>query len=179
MPIQLPRWLGADVPPGISAFVNNFAGTLERIFNGGAQLGANAAPNGPAGGDLAGYYPKPALLRTKSATSVSSATGTTLSAAALSGGIILRSGPNSAFTDTTDTAAHLLAQFASAAQAIGASADCLVINEASSTMAIAAGGGVSLAGNTSGGNFIVAAATTRLFRFIVTAIGTPAVTLYG
>jgi len=61
MPIQLPRWTGADVPPGIAAFVNNFAGTLERIFNGGAQLGANAAPNGPAGGALAGYFPKPSL----------------------------------------------------------------------------------------------------------------------
>lgn len=179
MPIQLPRLSGQGVPVPVIAWVNSFAGTLERILTAGAQLGANAAPNGPAGGDLAGYYPKPALLRTKTATAVTSTSGTTLAAAALYGGVILRSGPSSAFADTTDTAAHLLAQFAAAAQTVGASADCLVINTTASTMTIAAGTGVTLSGNLSGGNFMIAAATARFFRFIVTATETPAVTVYG
>ena len=42
-------------------------------------------------------------------TSVTATTGTTLTAAAISSGIIQRTGPTAAFTDTTDTAANIIA----------------------------------------------------------------------
>jgi hypothetical protein len=60
---QLPRWSGADTPPGIASWVNRFAGFLERLLAGGQQYGVNATPAGPAGGDLGGQYPQPTVTR--------------------------------------------------------------------------------------------------------------------
>jgi hypothetical protein len=179
MPIQLPRWSGADTPPGIRAWVDRFAGALERALTGGAQLGVNAAPNGPAGGSLAGTYPAPSQLSLRVATVVTAGTGTTLSAAALAGGVVQRSGPASAFTDMTDTAAHILTALAAPQRVVGQSFETMVVNASAAVMTLAAGSGVSLAGNTSAGGFTLAAGTTRIFRAIVTATATPTITIYG
>lgn len=179
MPISLPRWSGPDSPPGIRAWVDRFAGALERTFTGGAQLGANAAPNGPAAGALAGTYPAPSLLTLKTATAVTATSGTTLSATALAGGVILRSGPGSGFIDATDTAANILAALAAAQRIVGQSFEIMVANTTASTMSILAGSGVALAGNVSGSDFTIAAGATRILRAIVTATATPAVAIYG
>jgi hypothetical protein len=179
MAIQLPRWRAALTLQGARDWSDQFAGWLERILAAGQQSGVNAAPAGPAGGGLAGQYPNPAVPVIKAAAAVTSATGTTLSAAALTGGVILRSGPSAGFSDTTDTAANLLTAISAGARLVGQSFDCLVINTSAQTMTVQPGSGVTLTGNTTGGNFTVGAASTRLFRAIFTAIGTPAMTLYA
>lgn len=51
-----------------------------------------------------------ALINTDSPTGVTATVGTTLTASAISSGLINRSGPTAAFTDTTDTAANLALQ---------------------------------------------------------------------
>ncbi len=105
--------------------------------------------------------------------------GTTLSAAALAGGVVQRSGPASAFTDTTDTAAHILMALAAPQRVVGQSFETMVVNASAAVMTLAAGSGVSLAGNTSAGGFTLAAGTTRILRAIVTATATPTITIYG
>jgi hypothetical protein len=179
MPLQLPRWSGPNLPAGLGAWVNSFAGTLERSLTAGAQLGINAAPNGPAGGGLAGQYPNPVVLATRSETSIAATSGTTVSAAAFTGGIILRSGPSTAFTDMTDTAANLVSALAAPARVAGQSFEVMIANMASAAMALAPGNGISFAGNLSGGNFAIGAGATRILRAVVTATGTAAVTFYG
>lgn len=81
-------------------------------------------------------YPNPAGITTN--------VGTTLLAAWLAGGAISRTGPGSAFTDTTDSAANIAS--ALAYMQGGASWYCQYINYSGQTATIAAGAGVTLAG---------------------------------
>lgn len=80
-------------------------------------------------------YPNPAAITTNA--------GTTLLAAWLAGGAISRTGPGSAFNDTTDTAANIAAALGSMQ---GASWYCQYINYSGQTATIVAGSGVTLAG---------------------------------
>lgn len=177
MPVELPRWTLPDIPPGIKRWVDTFAGTLERLLAIGAQRGVNAAPNGPAGGGLAGYYPNPVVLTPKTVTAVTSTSGTTLTAAALVGGVILRSGPGSAYTDATDTAANIAAALSSYLQVVGQSFEVMVANTSGAAMTLSPGAGVSFAGNTSSGNFAIGAGVTRILRAVV--ITGPAIEICG
>jgi hypothetical protein len=165
------------------------AGVLERILGAGQQYGVTAAPAGPIapGGMLAGAWPGPAVLSQGAIATVSAGSGTVLTAAqltgnaGLAGAAILRAGPGAAFTDTTDTAAALVAAFPAPAQLAGQAFRVLIINTTGVTMTLAPGAGVGFAGNLAGGNFTIAAGAQRtLFAQITNASpGSQAVTIAG
>lgn len=96
----------------------------------------------------------------------------TLSAANLVGGVIMRSGSTAAYTDTTDTATNIVAAIPNAQ--IGTSFRLRIVNSVAFIDTIAAGTGVTLSGTTA-----IAASTYRDYVGIITAVTTPAVTLYG
>lgn len=77
-------------------------------------------------------------------TVVSNTTGTTILAAALVGGQINRSGPTGAYTDTTDTAAHIVAALPSFL--VGAQFYVVFKNATTFSQTLAAGAGVTLPG---------------------------------
>ncbi len=107
---------------------------------------------------------------------VTSAVGTTLSAAVLTGSgtgqaVILRTGSASgSFNDVTDTAAAIVAALPGCG--INTYFRFRVINSTGHTQTVTAGSGVTIAGTAT-------TATTHDFVAIVTALGTPAVTVYG
>lgn len=108
---------------------------------------------------------------------VSSATGTTLTAAQLTGGgytqaIILRSGTSGDFNDTTDTGANIVAAIPGCA--VDTYFHLRMINSSGHTQTLLAGSGVTVTGTAT-----TATSTTHDFIGVVTAIGTPAVTIYG
>jgi hypothetical protein len=103
-------------------------------------------------------------------TPVTATVGTTLSAAAIVSSLITRTGPTAAFTDTTDTAANIIAAMNS--QVIGNSWTLRIINDTAFPETIAAGSGVTLSGQT-----VVPANSWAEFLMTYSAAG--AVTMYG
>jgi hypothetical protein len=85
----------------------------------------------------------PPNSKTNVNTAVTATTGTTLAATALLSGLITRSGPTAAFTDTTATAALIQAAWQAGA---GASFDFTIINTTDFNETLAGGTGVTLAG---------------------------------
>ena len=116
------------------------------------------------------------VSRNQSVSSVTAATGTTLSAAQMTGGMILRSGPTAAFTDTTDTAANLQAAYNADDTQIGSSFVMIVANATANVLTIAAGTGVILTGNTA-----IEPNNSRIYLGVFTNVtsGSQALTLTG
>lgn len=117
-------------------------------------------------------------------TTVTSGSGATLTAtnlvpvAAPGKTFLSRSGPSADFTDTTDTATNLLGALTGAG--VNAGLPILVMNNSSYVMSLAGGSGVTLSGATdSGPVFTIGPNSSRSFDLVVTATGTPAITLYG
>lgn len=96
----------------------------------------------------------------------------TLTATALTGGLITRTGPNAAFTDTTDTAALLLAAFGSD-QPVGNAQLVYIKNTTAFTETLAGGAGVTLSGQT-----IIPPNSVGLFLLTYSA-ATPVFTMRG
>lgn len=115
-----------------------------------------------AAGQLVGALPV--------ASAVTATAGTTLTAAQITSGLISRSGPTAAFTDTTDTATNIIAAINN--MAAGDGFDLSIQNTTAYALTLAAGTGVTLAGTTT-----VGATSTRRYR--VTMTGAGAVTLTG
>ena len=74
--------------------------------------------------------------------SVTAAEGTTLTAASMISGYIIRSGPTAAFTDSVDTAANIIASIPSVTEGYGF--DFTVVNVTEYEQTIAEGTGVTL-----------------------------------
>ena len=104
--------------------------------------------------------------------SVTATAGTTITAANFIGRLIARSGITANATDTTDTAANIVAAISNAQ--VGTILQINYQNNTAYTVTLAAGAGVTLSGNTA-----VYPNSTRIYWLLVTATGTPAVTLYG
>ncbi len=108
---------------------------------------------------------------------VANAAGVTLNATTLGGAIfdnltIVRSGA-AAVSDTTDTAAHIVAAIPN--PAVGQIIPITITNLNSDTLTLVAGTGITLAGTTT-----VATDSTRYYQGVITALGdTPAITLTG
>ncbi len=103
-------------------------------------------------------------------TAISTVGAGTLSAAALVGGIVTRTGSTAAFTDTTDTAANIIAALYS--QEISNSWIVDIINQTAFTETLAAGTGVTLSG-------ITVVKPLAWVRALVTYSAAGAVTIYG
>jgi hypothetical protein len=79
---------------------------------------------------------------------VSTATGTTLTAAQIVGGIINRTGTSAGFTDTTDTAVNLVAAIGIPSAQIGFSFNFTIINNTLYAQTLTGGTGVTVSGVT-------------------------------
>lgn len=96
----------------------------------------------------------------------------TLTAASIVAGVIMRSGPTAAYTDTTDTATAILALLDD--PVVGDAWDFTHVNGVAFACTLVGGVGVTLAGVTAN-----AASKVRKYRAAVTNVGTPAVTITG
>ncbi|MCA8323287.1 hypothetical protein [Burkholderia cepacia] len=105
--------------------------------------------------------------------------GATLTTAQVLGGVMYVGGTPGAFTNTTPTAAQLVAALASPSK--NKTVDLLWINATNGAMTLAPGAGVSMAGVTSGGNFVTQSGAQRVLRivFVNTAAGSEQVAIYG
>lgn len=110
----------------------------------------------------------PAGSSTQSNTAITTVGAGTLTAAALLSGLITRSGPTAAFTDTTDTAALIQAAWAAG---VGASFNFTLNNSTAFVETLAAGTGVTLSGNT-----IIPANSSGSFQMTWTAAGAITIT---
>ena len=135
------------------------------------NVGFILAPKGTAGIIADGNF---ATKRT--VTTNTTASNQTYTAAQIAGGIMLRDPNGSARTDTTDTAANILAQFLGAK--VGSSFMFFVRNnaDAAETITVAGGSGVTLSGTGT-----IAQNNTKLFVGVFTNVGsgTEAITFYS
>jgi len=105
--------------------------------------------------------------------SITNTTGTTLPASDMINGAIIRTGPTSAFSDTTDTAANIIASFGPSPP-VGSSYQFALINQTDYSDTLIAGAGVTIAGSG-----IIAPSNALTFRVTITdtTSGSQAVTL--
>lgn len=107
-------------------------------------------------------------------TALATAGAGTLTADMLLSGLIMRTGPTGAYTDTTATAAEIVAAMGEGVE-IGDSFEFTHVNGVAYACTLAGGTTVTLAGTTAN-----AASKVRRYRATVTAVGaSPAVTITG
>lgn len=110
------------------------------------------------------------LFPTLTSTTITGASGATITAADLVGGRITRSGPGGAVSDTFDTAANIIAAIPNAV--VGSRFRCLYDQTTVYAITLLAGTGITIRGITSVTNAVVEIIG------VVTNTGSPAVTLY-
>lgn len=114
------------------------------------------------------------LHNTQTLTTEATAAGVTYSVAQFCGGVINRSGPAGIFSDTTPTAAEIVAAIPGCE--VGSGFDVYIRNTTANVLTMLAGSGITLAGTTT-----VAATQTRLYKVRVTnaTSSSEAVTVQG
>lgn len=114
------------------------------------------------------------LLDFMSVATITTASAVTYSAAQLLGGMILRDPNGAGRSDVTPTATQILAEMENCA--IGTGFEFTIRNtaDAAETITVTAGTGVTLSGT-----MTIAQNNSKRFLAVVTAIGTPAVTVYS
>lgn len=105
--------------------------------------------------------------------------GGTLTTTQTLGGIAYIGGTPGAFTNTTPTAAQLVAALDSPSK--NKTVDLLLLNATNGTMTLQPGAGVTMVGLTSGGNFQINSGAQRMLKivFVNTAAGAEAIQIYG
>jgi len=162
---------GTSYAVAASQFVGpiNTAEAGTRIYAGNAYSAQNvvggtvAATTGVFSTILAG--PKPVA-------SISAVGNTVLLAGQMLSGNILRGGSTAAYTDTTDTAANIVASILNAVAGVGYG--LTIANNTAYQCTLAAGTGVTLAGNTA-----IAPSSSRKYVVTITNVASPAVTITG
>jgi hypothetical protein len=110
----------------------------------------------------------------KTRSNVTSATGTTFTAAQLLGGLIFRSGPAVAVNDTIDSAANIIAAITGAK--VGTTFEVDIVNTTTQRITLVTGVGITI--DADGIQFLQPKTMTRVLG-VVTNLGSPAVTIYG
>ncbi len=108
-------------------------------------------------------------------TAITTAGNGTLTAAALLGGVITRSGPSGGFTDTTDTAANLAAALGMGNTPGPVTRLVQYINASAQTATLAGGTGVTVTANTGAGLTVATGVSADLLVSINPAAGTATV----
>ena len=107
--------------------------------------------------------------------SVTTTTGTTISAAQILSGVVLRSGPTANFTDTTDTAANIIGSIGSPLNNTGMYVN--FVNLTSYQQTISGGSGVSIS-YASEQSAIIQPNNSVIFRMIINPGATDPITFY-
>lgn len=103
---------------------------------------------------------------------VTNSTGVTHLASSFVSGVISRSGPTAAYSDTTPTAGNIIGALNN--PVVGESYWLIIRNTVAVAQTMVAGNGVTLAGTTS-----IAASTVRLYMITITNVAVPAITITG
>jgi hypothetical protein len=151
----------------IGQFPNTFGGRVTVRNTPPLVLDAN-----PVAGQLTVWDAFPKSIAISTLNTVGAAT---LTAGALYGGAIIRGGAQvGAFSDTLDTAAHIIAQFIPV-PIVGSTAQCTIYNTTTQVQTLLAGTGITF----QTGTLTIAAASSRTLTMSIGNIGTPAVNIVG
>jgi hypothetical protein len=138
--------------------------------------GLGVATDSYFGGDFlvtGNTYPRGTIFQQYTVTSVTTAGNVTHTAASIVGGILLRNCNGSARTDVTPTAAQLVALVPHAVVGTGIWSSIRNVSTTNIAVTLTAGAGVTL-NNT----ITVAQNTSQQFIYLITNVGTPAITVY-
>lgn len=170
----------------IGLFTTNAAGALDHgVYVAGGFYDTAASDPGTGNINFLRYYVEYGgsahdirkLAPIGNPAAVNNAAGTTLTGAQLVGAVIQRAGPGGDFTDTTDTAANIVAA------AVDPQHDSLfwlmLVNGSGHQWTIQPGAGVTVQGRAVGGNIVIASGDVRMALVDITNVGTPAVSIFN
>lgn len=159
---------------GFNAMVGADGAPVNNAMALGAQAMTRLANSGKIGNSLSDVNISGRLHYKQPLGGDNTAAGVTIPAGSFLSALFTRSGPGAPFSDTTPTAAAIVATIPGCE--VGSGCDLYYRNTSGVTMTLVAGAGITLVGTTT-----VAAGQTRLYKIIATNVGagTEAVTVVG